>query len=111
MVSSYNVLQRVSIGLDLVTTNLQANSEMYALKKGNFWKLSSELSVHALESSYDAVISLKGEEFARNLSTLQRNIVESRTACIRSEAIRDMRDWVILRDAMDVLDLIHSLLL
>ena len=98
LISAYNLLQRMSLGLEVVLRNLQTSNLAYATKNGNFWHLAYQQANRVTESAY---ILLKNQDFpVENLSILSRNTVPLNVACMSSQAMSDMRDWVILHDSM-----------
>ena len=88
----------MSLGLEVVLRNLQTSNLAYATKNGNFWHLAYQQANRVTESAY---ILLKNQDFpVENLSILSRNTVPLNVACMSSQAMSDMRDWVILHDSM-----------
>ena len=102
LISGYNLLQRMALGLEVVLRNLQNSPVDYATKNGNFWHLAYQQANRAIESTY---LLLKNQNFpVENLPLLPRNTVPLNVACISSQAISDMRDWTILHDSITVTD-------
>ena len=92
----------MALGLEVVLRNLQTSNLAYATKNGNFWQLAYQQANRVIESTY---ILLKNQDFpVENLSILSRNTVPLNVACIHSQAMTDMRDWVILHDSMSMTD-------
>ena len=92
----------MSLGLEVVLSNLQSSNFAYATKNGNFWNLAYQQSNRVVESTY---VLLKNQNFpVENLSILARNTVPLNVACMNSQAMSDIRDWVILQDSMAVTD-------
>ena len=91
----------MSLGLEVVLRNLQSSPEAYVSQNGNFWHLAYQQANRVVESTY---LLLKNQDFpVENLPTLARNIVPLNVACITSsQAMSNMRDWVILHDSMTV---------
>ena len=105
LVSGYNLIQKVALGLEVVVRNLQLSNSQYATKSGNFWQLSYQQSNRIVESLF---ILLKSLNFpAENLPLVARSTVPPNVACMNenpNEALSDLRDWVILHDSMSVID-------
>ena len=100
LISGYNLLQRMALGLEVVLRNLQSSPVDYATKNGNFWHLAYQQTNRAIESTY---LLLKNQNFpVSNLPILARSIVPLNVACMHSQAMSDLRDWVILHDSMTV---------
>ena len=100
MIAAYALLQRMTLGLEVVFSNLQTSNLAYATKNGNFWKLAYQQTNRVIESTY---IVLRNQDFpVENLPILARNTVPLNVACTSSHAISDMRDWVILHDSMTI---------
>ena len=98
LVVAYALLQRMTLGLEVVLSNLQTSNLAYATKNGNFWQLAYQQGNRVIESTY---IVLRNQDFpVENLSILARNTVPLNVACMSSHAISDIRDWVILHDTM-----------
>ena len=98
LIVAYALLQRMALGLEVVLSNLQTSNLAYATKNGNFWHLAYQQANRVTESAY---ILLKNQDFpVENLSILSRNTVPLNVACMSSQAMSDMRDWVILHDSM-----------
>ena len=97
----------MALGLEVVLRNLQTSNLAYATKNGNFWQLAYQQANRVIESTY---ILLKNQDFpVENLSILSRNTVPLNVACMSSQAMSDMRDWVILHDSMLMTDfLVHQ---
>jgi hypothetical protein len=96
-------MQRVAIGLELVLRDLQTSAdEDYVTKKGNFWRLASEAANRVIEATFVALRS-RGHP-ARNLRVLHRGIVPVRVACITTESAKDLRDWVILSNSINIVN-------
>ena len=109
VISGYNLMQRVSIALELVLRELQTStSEAYVQKKGNFWKLAFEASNRIIETLYDTLLS-RGHNVNR-LQVFKRNLVPLPIACLASdEASRDLRDWVILSNVLQLSEFFEQL--
>ena len=100
LISGYNLLQRMALGLEVVLRNLQSSPVDYATKNGNFWHLAYQQTNRAIESTY---LLLKNQNFpVANLPLLARNIVPLNVACMHSQAVSDLRDRVILHESMTV---------
>ena len=98
LIIAYSLLQRMTLGLEAVLSNLQTSNLAYATKNGNFWQLAYQQGNRVIESTY---IVLRNQDFpVENLSILVRNTVPLNVACMSSHAISDVRDWVILHDSM-----------
>ena len=98
MIVAYALLQRMTLGLEVVLSNLQTSNLAYATKNGNFWQLAYQQANRVIESTY---IVLRNQDFpVENLSILARNTVPLNVACMSSHAISDTRDWVILHYSM-----------
>ena len=98
LVVAYALLQRMTLGLEVVLSKLQTSNLAYATKNGNFWQLAYQQANRVIESTY---IVLRNQDFpVENLSILARNTVPLNVACMSSRAISDIRDWVILHDTM-----------
>ena len=92
----------MSLGLEVVLRNLQTSNLAYATKNGNFWNLAYQQANRVTESAY---ILLKNQDFpVENLSILSRNTVPLNVACMSSQAMSDVRDWVILHNSMSMTD-------
>ena len=52
LISGYNLLQRMALGLEVVLRNLQSSPVDYATKNGNFWHLAYQQTNRAIESTY-----------------------------------------------------------
>lgn len=103
LVTGYNVMQRIAIGLELTVVDLESNYEHYALKKGNFWKLACEAAHRVIEAIY---VLLKAEHYpVERLPKLHRSIIDPKIACMASEAGRDSRDFYILKDSVALVQL------
>ena len=100
LILAYSLLQRMTLGLEVVLSNLQTSNLAYATKNGNFWQLAYQQANTVIESTY---IVLRNQDFpVENLSILARNTVPLNVACMSSHAISDIRDWVILQDSMSM---------
>ena len=104
LISGYNLIQRVAIGLEVVLRNLQMSNTNYVTKSGNFWQLSYQQSNRVIESIFILLKSLNYP--VENLPLVSRNTVPSNVACMvnKSEAISDLRDWAILHDSINIID-------
>lgn len=101
LISAYNLFQRVAIGLELVKRDLETStSEEYVTKKGSYWKLAFEAANRVVEAVFLGLKS-RGHN-AENLAVLKRDIVLPAAACATSEAMRDLRDWVILSNSIQI---------
>ena len=88
----------MTLGLEVVLSNLQTSNLAYATKNGNFWQLAYQQANRVIESTY---VLLRNQDFpVENLSILARNTVPLNVVCMSSHAISDIRDWVILQDSM-----------
>ena len=98
MIIAYALLQRMSLGLEVVLSDLQTSNLAYATKNGNFWQLAYQQANRVIESTY---VVLRNQNYpVENLSIFARNTVPLNVACMKSHAISDIRDWVILQDSM-----------
>ena len=98
MIVAYALLHRLTLGLEVVLSNLQTSNLAYATKNGNFWQLAYQQANRVIESAY---VVLSNQDFlVENLSILARNTVPLNVVCISSHAISDTRDWIILHDSM-----------
>lgn len=102
LISAYNLMQRVSIGLELVYKSLEMSDSAYVNNNGNFWKLTCEQSLRVIESIF---LNLKIVDFpAENLPILKREITPQNAVCINSESTRNLRDFVIMQDSLKIVE-------
>ena len=107
MIVAYALLQRLTLGLEVVLSNLQTSNLAYATKNGNFWQLAYQQANRVIESAY---VVLSNQDFlVENLSILARNTVPLNVVCITSHAISDTRDWIILHDSMTMTNFLVQL--
>ena len=107
MIVAYALLQRLSLGLEVVLSNLQTSNLAYATKNGNFWQLAYQQANRVIESAY---VVLSNQDFlVENLAILARNTVPLNVVCISSHAISDTRDWIILHDSMTMTNFLVQL--
>lgn len=95
--TAYSTFQKMSVGLELVTKDLQHNNE-YPEKLGRFWRLAQLTSNRIVESVFvflrSSGVSVSGQ------ARVARSVVPRRIRCLRQESRRDVRDWVILKSAL-----------
>ena len=107
LIIAYSLLQRMTLGLEAVLSNLQTSNLAYATKNGNFWQLAYQQANRVIESAY---VVLSNQDFlVENLSILARNTVPLNVVCITSHAISDTRDWIILHDSMTMTNFLVQL--
>ena len=106
-ISGYNLMQRANIGLELVLKDLRTSDEFYLQKKGQFWKMTFEATNRVIETLYMALIS-RGHSVER-LKVFKRDLVPLPIACVASEASRDLRDWVILSNVLQLTEFFEEL--
>ena len=106
-ISGYNLMQRANIGLELVLKDLRTSDEFYLQKKGQFWKMTFEATNRVIETLYMALIS-RGHTVER-LKVFKRDLVPLPIACVASEAPRDLRDWVILSNVLQLTEFFEVL--
>ena len=100
-------MQRIAIGLELVLNDLQTSDEDYVQKKGNFWKLTFEASNRVIETLHVALLS-RGHDVNR-LQVFKRDLVPLPIACSTSEATRNLRDWIILSNVLQMTQFFEQL--
>ena len=98
---SYVIMQKVNIALEMVATDLEADPHQFGLKKGNFWRLVTDLSKRTLDSLY---VSMMSRGFDPSiLPVLQRTMVPAAVRCmVPSDTGRDLRDAVVLKDVAQI---------
>ena len=107
LAKSYLIMQKVNIALEMVTTDLIANEE-FGLKRGNFWRLATEVSRRSVESLYVAMRS-RGFD-PSTLPVLKRTLVPASVRCqVGSEMGRNLRDAVALKDVVRITEFVTKL--
>ena len=108
MAKSYLIMQKVNIALEMVTTDLLANGD-FGLKKGNFWRLTTDISKRIVEALY---VHMRSRGFdPSTLPVLRRTVVPAGTRClVTTETGRDLRDAILLKDVVQISHFIRKLL-
>ena len=130
LVSGYNIMQRISIGsvtiitycpckrkyisfflsaLEMVLRDLQRGpTEEYVRKRGNFWKMTYHASNRVVEAFYVALLNRNHN--VERMTLLKRDIVPQQVACMASGSPRDLRDWVVLSNVLQLTEFFKELM-